>query len=58
LTSVRIASAGLHHQTISNWITQAAIALPTQVTDSTPTETIELDERFTSVQQKKTASMS
>lgn len=48
----------LHHQTVSNWITQAATALPTQVTDSTPAETIELDELYTFVQQKKTASTS
>ena len=49
---------GLHHQTVSNWITQAATALPAQVTDSTPTETIELDELYTFVQQKKTGSTS
>lgn len=49
---------GLHHQTVSNWITQAAAALPAQVTDSTPTETIELDELYTYVQQKKTAATS
>ena len=49
---------GLHHQTVSNWITQAANALPAHVTDSTPTETIELDELYTFVQQKKTASTS
>jgi transposase-like protein len=49
---------GLHHQTVSNWITQAANALPTQMTDRTPTETIELDELYTFVQQKKTASTS
>jgi transposase-like protein len=49
---------GLHHQTVSNWITQAANALPAQITDATPTETIELDELYTFVQQKKTASTS
>ena len=49
---------GLHHQTVSNWITEAATALPTQVTDATPTQTIELDELYTYVQQKKTKSTS
>lgn len=47
---------GLHHQTVSNWITQAANALPAQITDASPTETIELDELYTYIQQKKTAS--
>ncbi len=35
---------GVHHQSVSNWITEAANALPTHITDQTPTETIELDE--------------
>jgi transposase-like protein len=47
---------GLHHQTVSNWVTQAATALPPTVTDQTPTTTIELDELYTFVQQKKTKS--
>lgn len=47
---------GLHHQTVSNWITQAANSLPAQVTDRTPTEPMELDELYRYVQQKKTAS--
>ena len=49
---------GLHHQTVSNWITQAADALPAQVSDATPAETIELDELYTFVTRKKTKSMS
>jgi transposase-like protein len=49
---------GLHHQTVSNWISQAATTLPTQITDTTSTETIELDELSTFVQQKKTSSLS
>jgi transposase-like protein len=49
---------GLHHQTVSNWVTEAAQALPAQITDTTPTETVELDERYTSIQQKKTSSTS
>ena len=47
---------GLHHQTVNNRVTQAATVLPITVTDQTPT-TIELDELYTFVQQKKTASM-
>lgn len=47
---------GIHHQSVSNWVTEAAQALPAQVTDQTPTETIELDELYTYVQQKKTKS--
>ena len=49
---------GLHHQTVSNWITEAAHTLPTHVTDAIPTETIELDELYSYVQQKKTRSTS
>lgn len=49
---------GVHHQSVSNWITEAANALPTQITDTTPAETIELDELYTYVQQKKTTSTS
>lgn len=49
---------GLHHQTVSNWITQAADALPTQVSDATPAQTIELDELYTFVAHKKTRSTS
>jgi hypothetical protein len=43
---------------VSNWVTEAAQALPAQITDTTPTETVELDERYTSIQQKKTSSTS
>lgn len=32
---------GLHHQTESNWITQAANTLPFAITHTTPAETIE-----------------
>ena|SRR5579862_5877266 len=49
---------GLHHQTVSNWITQAATILPAQITDATPTETIELDELSSFIQQKKTRPLS
>lgn len=46
----------MHHQTVSNWATQAAQALPPSVTDTTPTQTIEVDELYTYVGQKKTTS--
>ena len=49
---------GIHHQSVSNWITEAANALPAHVTDATPAETIELDELYTYVQEKKTRSTS
>ena len=49
---------GVHHQSVSNWVTHAANALPATVTDTTPSETIELDELYTFVQQKKTKSTS
>ena len=45
---------GIHHQSVSNWITEAASALPAQVTDATPAETIELDELYTYGREKKT----
>ena len=47
---------GLPPQTVSNWVTQAAQALPATVADQTKSETIELDELYTLVQQKKTKS--
>ncbi len=49
---------GVHHQSVSNWITEAATALPAQVTDATPAETIELDELYTYVREKQTGSTS
>ena len=42
---------GLHHQSVSNWITEAAQALPAQITDATPTETREVDELYTFVRE-------
>ena len=45
---------GLHHQTVANWVRQAAAALPPKVTDPTPTSTIEADELYTYVERKKT----
>jgi transposase-like protein len=45
---------GVHHQSVSNWVRQAAATLPATVTDQTPVTTIELDELYTYVQRKKT----
>ena len=49
---------GLPQQTVSSWVTEAATALPAQITDTIPREMIELDERYTSIQQKKIRSLS
>lgn len=49
---------GIHHQSVSNWITEAANALPAHGIDATPAETIELDELYTYVREKKTKSTS
>lgn len=46
-----------YHQSVSNWVPQPAQALPATAPDQTPSETIELDELYTFVQQKKTGSM-
>ena len=47
---------GVHHQSIANWIKRASEALPDQVTDPTPTQTVEIDELFTYVGIKRSAS--
>lgn len=47
---------GVHHQSVANWVKQAAEALPEQVTDTTPTKTVEVDELFTYVGKKRSAS--
>lgn len=48
----------LNHQTVANWLAQAADQLPSQVADQSPTDNVELDELFTFVAQKNTQSMS
>ena len=48
---------GIHHQSRSNWITEAAHALPAPITDQTSAATIELDDLYSFVQQKKTGSI-
>jgi transposase-like protein len=47
---------GVHHQSVANWVKQAAEALPEQVADTTPTQTVEVDELFTCVGKKRGAS--
>jgi transposase-like protein len=40
---------GVHHQSVANWVNAAEERLPQQVTDTTPTDTVEIDELFTHV---------
>ena len=47
---------GVHHQSVANWVNAAEARLPEQVTDSTPTETVEIDELFTHVGKKTNVS--
>jgi len=47
---------GVHHQSVANWIKRASDALPEQVTDTTPTQTVEIDELFTYVGKKRSVS--
>ncbi len=44
---------GVHHQSIRNWVAAAAQALPAHVSETAPTETVEIDELFTFVGSKK-----
>lgn len=43
---------GVNFQSVINWFTQAHDQLPHQVEDTTPTETVEIDELFTFVGKK------
>ena len=47
---------GVHHQSVANWVKAAADALPEQVADNTPTQTVEIDELFTFVGKKRSVS--
>lgn len=49
---------GVNHQSVANWIQQAAEQLPDTVTDTTPTETVEVDELVTFVGKKSGTSTS
>jgi transposase-like protein len=47
----------VNHQSVANWIAQHHHRLPAQVTDTTPTETIEVDELVTFVGKKRITSI-
>jgi transposase-like protein len=47
---------GVHHQSVANWVDAAEARLPEKVEDSTPTEVVEIDELFTHVGKKTSAS--
>lgn len=44
---------GTVHQSVANWVAASAAQLPASVTDTTPSETIEVDELYTFVEAKK-----
>jgi transposase-like protein len=43
----------IHHQSVANWVNAAERELPEQITDRTPTGTIEIDELFTFIGKKR-----
>lgn len=49
---------GVHHQSVINWVNAAADHLPSAPPVPEQVEIVELDELFTFVQRKKTASIS
>jgi len=49
---------GVNFQSVINWFNAAHDALPHQVEDATPTETVEIDELFTYVGKKSAKPMS
>jgi len=44
---------GVVHQSVANWVAAAAATLPPQVSDTTPSETVEVDELYTFIERKK-----
>ena len=44
---------GVVHQSVANWVAEAAAGLPARVGDPTPTETVEVDELYTFIERKK-----
>ena len=46
------------HPSVINWVNAAAHQLPAVVSDPTPTETVEIDELFSFIGKKKSASTS
>ena len=49
---------GVHHQTVINWVNAAAERVPEAVPRPTDADTVELDELYTFVGQKKSGSTS
>lgn len=49
---------GVHHQTVINWVNTAAARVPDAAPSPSTAETVELDELYTFVGQKKSESMS
>lgn len=47
----------VHHQSVANWVNAAEHQLPEQVSDQTPTGTVEIDELFTYIGKKTTEHM-
>jgi transposase-like protein len=48
----------VHYVSVINWVNAHASTLPEQVTDTTPTDTVETDELFTFIGEKKKGSTS
>ncbi len=44
---------GVVHQSVANWVAEAAAGLPATVGDASPTETVEVDELYTFIERKK-----
>lgn len=44
---------GVVHQSVANWVAEAAMGLPTRVSDARPSETVEVDELYTFIGRKK-----
>ncbi len=49
---------GVHHQTVINWVNAAAERVPEAIPAPATAETVELDELYTLIAQKKSASTS
>lgn len=43
----------VHHQSVANWVDAEELKLPAQVTDDTPTGTVEIDELYTFIGKKR-----
>lgn len=47
----------VNYASVINWVNAHHATLPAQVEDTTPTDTVEVDELFTFIGEKKSASM-